>query len=295
MAKATLLFIGTDEGLVLLSDPAAQGRWLRSAHQLQGNVVQSVWVDPSNPLIVLVIADRHVLRSSDGGQTWQTVRIASDLTATAALYGDSRRPALVYLLVDNFLFESRDAGVTWRAMTLPGQCAGCAIDGNGRLVVAAGHQVLIDGDQRAQWTPLGSPLPGVIRMLVTSPGGAGALCALTGGEVYAWAQEAWRRIDGLPGEATVCAVLAGATPTLLAALTDGGIVRGTLHAWEPTLVALPWASATTVLSPVGYHMDTVFASSAHGDVAISQDRGRSWTVVRRSLAAVRSVAAARLA
>ncbi len=295
MAKATLLFIGTDEGLVLLSDPAAQGRWLRSAHQLRDNVVQSVWVDPSNPLIVLAIADRHVLRSSDGGQTWQTVRIASDLTATAALYGDPRRSALVYLLADNFLFESRDTGVTWRAVTLPRQCTGYAIDGNGRLMVAAGSQVLVDGDQSAQWTLLGSPLPGVIRMLVTPPGGAGALCALAGGEVYAWAQEAWRRIDGLPGEAAVCTVLAGATPTLLAALTDGGIVRGTLHVWEPAIVTLPWESATTLLSPAGYHMDTVFASSAHGDVAVSRDRGRSWTVVRRGLAAVRSMSAARLA
>ena len=42
MAKATLLFIGTDDELVLFSDPAGQGRWLRSAHQLQDNVVQSI-------------------------------------------------------------------------------------------------------------------------------------------------------------------------------------------------------------------------------------------------------------
>ncbi len=295
MAKATLLFIGTDDGLVLLSDPAGQGRWLRSAHQLQGNVVQSVWVDPSNPLITLAIADSCVLRSSDGGQTWQMVRLESDLTATAALYGDPRRPALVYLLANDLLFESRDAGGTWRTIALPGQCNGCAIDGAGRLVVASGNQALIGGEQSAQWTPLGSPLPDVIRMLATPPGGAGALCALAGGVVYVFAQDAWRRIDAIPGEAATCAVLAGVTPTLLAALTDGGIVRGTLHAWEPTVVALPWESATTVLSPAGYHMDTAFASSAYGDVAISLDRGRSWTVVRRGLAAVRSIAAARLA
>jgi hypothetical protein len=113
--------------------------------------------------------------------------------------------------------------------------------------------------------------------------------------VYVFAQDAWHRVDDLPGEAATCAVLAGAAPTLLAALTDGGIVRGTLHAWEPAVVALPWEGATTVLSPAGYHMDTAFASSAHGDVAISADRGRSWTMVRRGLAPVRSIAAARLA
>jgi hypothetical protein len=295
MAKATLLFIGTDDGLVLLSDPAGQGRWLRSAHQLQGSVVQSVWVDPSNPLITLAIADRRVLRSSDGGQTWQTVRLESDLTATAALYGDPRRPALVYLLANDLLFESRDAGGTWRTIALPGQCNGCAIDGAGRLVVASGNQALIGGERNAQWAPLGSPLPDVIRMLATPPGGAGALCALAGGVVYVFAQDAWHRVDHLPGEVATCAVLAGAAPTLLAALTDGGIVRGTLHAWEPAVVALPWESATTVLSPAAYHMDTAFASSAHGDIAITLDRGRSWTVVRRGLAAVRSIAAARLA
>ncbi|MGQ9548536.1 MAG: WD40/YVTN/BNR-like repeat-containing protein [Roseiflexus sp.] len=295
MAKAMLLFIGTDDGLVLLSDPAGQGRWLRSAHHLQGSVVQSVWVDSSNPLITLAIADRHVLRSSDGGQTWQTVQIEGDLTATTVLCGDPRRPALVYLPADNRLFESRDAGATWHAIALPGQCSGCAIDGNGRIVVASGNQVLIYTGQSAQWTPLGSPLPGIIRMLVTPPGGGSALCALAGGSVYIFAQDAWRLIDALPQEVVTCAVLGGATPTLLAALAKGGIVRGTVHAWEPTIVALPWESAATALAPVGYHLDIALASSVCGSVAISPDRGRSWTVVRRGLAAVRSVAAARLA
>ncbi|MBO9324402.1 MAG: hypothetical protein J7463_02890 [Roseiflexus sp.] len=295
MAKATLLFIGTDDGLVLISDPGGQGRWLRSAHQLRGNVVQSIWVDPANPLITLVIANRRVLRSNDGGQTWQAVRLDSDLTATAALYGAPRRPALVYLVADDLLLESRDAGVTWRAIALPGQCNGCAIDSAGRLVVASGNQVFIDGGQSAQWTLLGSPLPGVIRMLVTPPGSAGALCALAGGVVYVFTEDAWHRVNDPPGEVATCAVLAGAAPTLLAALTNGGIARGTPHAWEPAIVALPWEGATTVLSPAAYHMDTAFASSAHGDVAISVDRGRSWTALRRGLAPVRSIAAARLA
>lgn len=57
----------------------------------------------------------------------------------------------------------------------------------------------------------------------------------------------------------------------------------------------PWAGAATVVVASGYHIDTAFAGSEGGQVAISTDRGRTWEVLKRGLAPVRTIAAARLA
>ncbi|GIW00740.1 hypothetical protein [Roseiflexus sp.] len=295
MAKATLLFLATDDGLTLLSDPANQGRWLRSAHHFQGSAVQSVWVDHSNPLITLIIAAGRIHRSTDGGQTWMAPAINDPLAPSSVLYGAPRQPLFVGLLVGDTLFVSDDAGAHWRRITLPGAYGAFAIDDDGRFYGARDRQVMVSDDRGATWKPYGAPLPNVPRVLSAAPGMANVICALADGRVYAIERENWRCIDGMPGKATTCTALAGAPPTLLAALTDGGVVRGSLDGWEPTIAALPWKGAATILKPAGYHMDTAFAASATGEVAISTDRGRSWNLVRRGLAAVRDIAAARLA
>lgn len=295
MAKATLLFLATDDGLTLLSDPAGQGRWLRGPYMFQGTSVRSVWIDRSNPLITLVIADECIHRSTDGGQTWTMLDIAEPLTPEAALYEAPGQPSFVGLLSGDALFASDDAGASWRRIALPGAYGVFAIDSAGRFYGALHAQVLASNDHGATWEPYGAPLPGAVRVLMAVPGMAEILCALVAGRVYAVERGVWRLIEGIPGEPTVCTTLAGAPPTLLAALIDGGVVRGSLGAWEPHIASLPWEGATTLLKPAGYHMDTAFAASAAGEVAISADRGRSWNLVRRGLAPVRDIAAARLA
>jgi photosystem II stability/assembly factor-like uncharacterized protein len=295
MAKATLLFLATDDGLVLLSDPAGLGRWVRSVHAFQGSTVQSVWVDGSNPLITLVIADGRVYRSVDGGQTWTMPTIVVPLAPGAALYGAPRQPSFAGLLSGDALFTSDDAGVHWRRIALPGAYGAFTVDDAGRFYGALDGQMLASDDRGATWKRYGAPLPGAIRMARAVPGTPETLCALVDGRVYAVEHEVWRLIDGIPGEATACTALAGATPTFLVALKGSGTVRGSLDGWELAIVALPWEGAATVLTPARYHMDTAFVASATGEVAISTDRGRSWNLVRRGLAAVHNIAAVRLA
>lgn len=295
MAKATLLFLATDDGLALFSDPAGQGRWVRSIHVFQRSAVRSVWVDASNPLIALVIADGRVHRSTDGAQTWTAATIDEPLAPGAALYGAPRQPSFVGLLSGNTLFASDDAGAAWRRIALPGAYDAFVIDDEERFYGALGTQVLASDNHGATWELHGAPLSGAPRVLAAVPGTAGTLCALVEGRVYASERTGWRLIDGTPGEATAFIPLAGATPTLIAALAGGGTVRGSLDGWEPAIAALPWEGAATVLKPARYHMDVAFVASAAGEVAISVDRGRSWTPVRRGLSTVRDIAAARLA
>lgn len=295
MAKATLLFLATNDGLALFSDPANQGRWLRSAQAFQGSAVWSIWIDQSNPLITLVIADERVHRSVDGGQTWTAQTMDDPLAPDAAFYDTPRQPSWVALLSGDTLFLSDDAGAHWRRITLPDAYGAFAVDDTGRFYGALDDQTLASDDRGVTWTRYGSPLPGAIRALRAVPGTAETLCALVDGRVYAIERAVWRLIDGIPDEAIVCAALAGAPPTLLAALANGGTVRGSLDGWEPVIAALPWEGAATLLKPAQYHMDTAFAASATGEVAMSADRGRSWNLVRRGLATVYDIAAARLA
>ncbi len=295
MANAILLFLATDDGLALLSDPAGQRRWRRSMHQFQSSIVQSVWVDASNSLVVLVIADRLLYRSVDGGQTWTTLHPGDLLTPNARLYAAPRHPSLVYLLSGDMLFTSDDAGVAWRTLSLTDESGGFTIDDAARLYRSCGAQILASDDRGETWHVYSPPLPGTIRILNAIPGQSGTLCALADGCVYVVERASWRPVSGLPGEALACTALTGTPPTLLTALAEGGVVRGTPDAWEPIIVECPWTGATTILKPAGHHIDTSFAASTTGDVAISVDRGRSWTMVCQGLATVRDLVSARLA
>jgi hypothetical protein len=65
--------------------------------------------------------------------------------------------------------------------------------------------------------------------------------------------------------------------------------------WTTAVLDGGWGGAITVISPVGYHIDTAFAGSAGGRLATSADRGRTWQLLKQDMPPIRSVAAARLA
>ncbi len=79
MAKAGLVYIGTADGLVILSDPGATGRWRKIGHELVGQAVQAIAAETA--LAVLVATPLGVLRSNDGGQTWNPAPEAEPPTA----------------------------------------------------------------------------------------------------------------------------------------------------------------------------------------------------------------------
>jgi SAM-dependent methyltransferase/photosystem II stability/assembly factor-like uncharacterized protein len=217
MAKAALLFVGTDDGLVMFSDPGGVGRWLRIGRAFDGAPVQAVWAQPDDPQVLLAAAGRQLQRSEDGGRSWQPLRDHGDVQA---LHGDRSTPHEVALVTGSGArFVSHDAGRTWTA------------------------------DESGDAAPTRT-------------------------------------------EAT----LPGREPVLLR-VAAGGIERSADHGvtWQPTAADAPWNGAVTVVQPSGYHIDTAFAGSAGGQIAISTDRGRTWQMIRQDLPLVRSIAAARVA
>ena len=116
MAKAGLLFVGTDDGVVLFSNPGAVGRWLRVGHELRGYTVRALWVRPDAPTLVLATCGAAgVWRSADGGQSWtQALQAGADGTtggdALLVLSGKATTPLIA---AGDRVWRSADDGATW--------------------------------------------------------------------------------------------------------------------------------------------------------------------------------------
>lgn len=68
MAKAGIVYVGTDNGLVTLSDPGGTGRWRKVATNLNGERITHVLA--ADALVLVVQTAQSILRSTDGGQSW---------------------------------------------------------------------------------------------------------------------------------------------------------------------------------------------------------------------------------
>lgn len=171
MAKAGLLFVGTDDGIVLFSNPGAVGRWLRVGHELRGNSVTAVWPRPDNPLVVLAACGAAGLwRSGDGGATWAQ---AVDAPVAALPAGDTlvalggKEPTLL-LAAQGDLWRSTDDGATWERGTadapLNGEISALTPVGyhiDTAFAGTAGGQIYQSADRGRTWQLLKDGLPAV--------------------------------------------------------------------------------------------------------------------------------------
>jgi photosystem II stability/assembly factor-like uncharacterized protein len=295
MAKAGLLFVGTDDGLVLFSNPNNIGRWLRIGQPFRGHAVRAVWPVPENPLVVFAaVSEMGVQRSDDGGQSW---REAVSLDAIA-IAGHNSAPQIYMLGALGEVYRGDDTGEHWA------QCrAGSAGRGTGalavanadprRVYVADSDGVWTSADSGDTWERFGEGAPANVVALAASPVPAGPVYAVAAGALYACATAAsrWSALAGAPAAAGALAVLAGKSPPLLLA-QSGGIARSDDGGatWAPAETA----GEIAVIAPATYHIDTAFAGDAGGRLLASTDRGRTWETLKQDLPPIRSVAAARL-
>lgn len=301
MAQAGLLFVGTDDGVVLLSNPGAIGRWLKIGHGLRGQVVRAVWPLVDTPLVVFAaVAWAGLQRSDDGGQTWRMVFDAE----VAVITGHHRVSRVLYLrTVEGVVYRSVDAGGCWSRCTMgmpeSAVCGGFIVSRADPdcLYCQVDDGVLMSRDAGAHWLLYGGGLHGVGAGVCESPGTAGVLYAVVDGGVWRCdgPDAVWGMLMPTPGG--VLAMLPGHEEVLLRAVSSAaGLVRSSDQGvlWMPVDVGFSWSGEVTTIVPARYHIDTVFVGSSGGQVAISGDRGRRWLVLRDDLAAIRHIASARL-
>jgi hypothetical protein len=302
MAKAGLLFVGTDDGAVLFSNPNNIGRWLRIGQPFRGQLVRALWPLPDNPLVVFAaVQGLGLQRSEDGGQNWQVVL---DLGIEGVVGHYSAPNMLFAWTAGGDLYASDDAGEHWELCVSDGRSAIGAV----HLVIAAANArqlylaqadcIWSSSDAGATWARFGKQVPDGVQALAAHPTRPGRLYAIAASTLYSCDSPTghWQHDTSAPSLDGPLAILAGQQPVLLAN-ANGEIMRGDEASASWTTAALDggWGGAITVIAPVGYHIDTAFASSTGGRLATSADRGRTWQLLKQDLPPIRSVAAARLA
>lgn len=302
MAKAGIVYVGTDDGLVIFSDPASIGRWRRIGHELIGSAVAAVLAQSAR-LLDVAVRGSGLQRSDDGGQSWQPLG-GGDLVALAA---HPAAPQHLFALSASSQLARHDAA-GWH--TLPSSAApsppathsgALLVDPHSAervLVVLSAGEVWASSDAGAQWGLLGAGLPPA-RWLAASPGRPNTLFASANGGVWrAGASGLWAaassQIEVAAGGAL--AVLPGKTEALLVA-TNAGVAYSMDdgEAWHAATLDAPLTAPVSIIVPAAYHLDTAWAGTADGRLLLSSDRGRSWATVAQGLAPIHALAAVRLA
>lgn len=305
MAKAGLLFVGTDEGIVLFSDPGGTGRWFRVGQELRGQAIRAIWPAVDTPLVVLAAGDGIGLqRSDDGGQSW---RRALDVEVRS-IAGHPRAAQALYLAAaGGDVHRSDDGGASWAlcprdARPADSQAAQLivATDDPQRLYLHLDDSLWSSADGGEHWARYGESFPAAATQIAVDPVHPGGLYGVAGDTLYhCVAAEARWEPAGVAGAGQCLALvsLPGKTPVLLAAWAGSGVARSDNGgaSWSTVAPDAAWQGDVTTLIAARYHIDTAFAGSIGGQLAQSADRGRTWQVLKSELGPVRSVAAARLA
>ena len=305
MAKAGLLFAGTDDGIVLFSDPGGTGRWFRVGQELRGQAIRAIWPAVDSPLVLLAAGDGIGLqRSGDGGQRWQQT-LAADVCSIAGHPRDAR--SLYLAAAGGAVYRSADEGASWSlcppdARPAASQAAQLivATDDPQRLFLRLDDGIWSSADGGERWALYGQGFPDAAVGLVADPAHPGGLYTVAGDTLCrcAAAEARWEPIGVAgAGQCLALAALPGKAPVLLAAWAGSGIARSDDGgaSWATVGPDAAWQGELTTIIAARYHIDTAFAGSAGGQLGQSSDRGRTWQVLKSELGPVRSVAAARLA
>lgn len=191
MAESILLYVSTDDGLVILSKPGTSKEWLPPRRALQGEPIAAAAAVPGPPIQVVAArrgAPAEIRVSANGGRTWDPAPAGADpfavlptdpapptIAAPLVIPAMKQGIAPVHLIVaEGDLQRSEDDGATWSVVTLdpaaPSPVTALAPDPERRERVYAGTQagqIYTSADRGKTWTRLEvPPLPPIHHLFV---------------------------------------------------------------------------------------------------------------------------------
>jgi len=281
MARAALLFIGGDTGLLQLTAPGASERWLRTPVRLLEQPITTIWLDRHDPLACAAGGPAGGLVSIDGGSSWRP--FTGEAVRQVIGWPSPARRIVAQLSGGECLEVDAATGATTSLGAVRGLLAAGA---DGLLGIDAAAVACHAGSADRVVTP--APLPDLPRAAASTPHGH---WVLTDRMVWRWGDGGWLHYAACPA-AHLLAVL-DAAPALV--VVAGDAIWRIADDGPPARVAIaPDGGQFRALQAVPYHPDFLVAATA-GCVLWSRDRGAGWATLRDDLTGVRALASARLA
>ena len=268
-AVPTTLYAVTNSGSGLYVSTDAGATWTNKLYT--GLRMYAVAVDPTNPAKLYVGTDySSVLRSSDGGETWQSATFGPPgaNSYVQALAIDRLAPNTIYAGLSDYsnvlrLYKSTDGGVTWTGLAIGSDVFVIALDPttSGTVYAGTSHGVYKSTNGGATWSNLGVALAYVFGLAIdpTAPSivyagsNLGVFKSTDGGST-------WNQIRSTPTYAV--AVDPNNHTFILAATNGSGVIRtGTS--------GLFWGAVNNGLTNLTAHALLIDPSSTSGSPAFS--------------------------
>jgi len=271
MAKAELLFVGTDTGLLQYSNPGGIDRWLRSGHSLPGSDIVAIWAHPDDPTQLLCSDGEQLYESSDGGQHWSD---PIELGITAFIASQSS-PERILARTDSDAILSTDSGENWRRIAPADRIAAA----NDVLTLSTALRAHTSSDGGASWQPdepwryRAASHDGVHVAGVSLTG----VCTINGGA-----------IEPAPISVRAIAVCSGTAPRIIC--SDGITVWAYDQAWQ----RIADAPGLILLTNTTYHPDRLWGADKAGTLWYSANRGVTWEAIKTQLGTINAIVVARL-
>ncbi len=298
MANATFLYLGTADGLRILTRPGTSKEWNPTRHALDGQRIGALARGDLFPIRLLAATPAGLQRTTNGGRTWDSVLPA----AVSMLAANPADLELVFALAQDadgatMLLSSDDGGAMWeQGARLP-----VAPTAHG-LAVTAGEPpglwlglpdgaVLYSAGLDFNWISTG-PAPGDAAVEAIIPAGAGSVYAAAGEYVY--------HLSVAPGSGEIARELVGVTPSpvahllllgmidkpgatsLLAATADGALLHSAGDgAWLPLNGAadsgLDADQQVSALAAHPEYPDRGYLATRSGAIYETANRGKRWS------------------
>ncbi|MFD3165745.1 hypothetical protein [Herpetosiphon sp. NSE202] len=118
MAQAQLLYIGTDHGVVLLSNPGRIDRWISVGIELTDQAIRAVVCQADAPMQATVWSSEQAWQTNDGGQAWHVLEPTPEpIPPNQQLELAGQPPASIRIASDSKQLERND-GTAWQSLQL---------------------------------------------------------------------------------------------------------------------------------------------------------------------------------